>query len=82
MIKKHSINESRTTLDTLHNQQLQQMNENENELNELIIEKNNLENRLESLEDNIECDQVENRLKNFWEQNKALFNIKKKFKLK
>lgn len=64
MIKKHSINESRTTLDTLHNQQLQQMNENENELNELIIEKNNLENRLESLEDNIECDQVENRLKN------------------
>lgn len=64
MIKKHSVNESRTTLDTLHNLQLQQMNENENELNELMIEKNNLENRLEFLEDNIECDQVENRLKN------------------
>jgi hypothetical protein len=63
MIKKHSVNESRTTLDTLHNQQLQQMNENENELNGLMTEKNNLENRLESLEDNIECDQVENRLK-------------------
>jgi hypothetical protein len=63
MIKKHSVNESRTTLDTLHNLQLQQMNENENELNGLMTEKNNLENRLESLEDNIECDQVENRLK-------------------
>ena len=64
MIKKHSVNESRTTLDTLHNLQLQQMNDNESELNGLMTEKNNLENRLESLEDNIECDQVENRLKN------------------
>jgi hypothetical protein len=71
MSKKTSINdslgkcknESKTTLDTLHNIQLQQMSENEKQLNGLVIEKENLERKLETLEDNIESDQVENRLK-------------------
>ena len=67
MIKKPSINETlgkgKSTLDTLHNLQLQQMNENENELHELMLEKEVLEKRLEALENDIEYDQVENRLK-------------------
>ena len=71
MIKKPTLNdslgkaknESKTTLDTLHNLQLQQMNENEKELDELILEKEDIEIKLENLEDTIECDQIENRLK-------------------
>jgi len=68
MIKKPSIqdslgNRSKTTLDTLHKLQLQQMNENENELQTLINEMNELENKLVDVTDTIECDQIENRLK-------------------
>lgn len=71
MIKKPSTNdslgkaknESKTTLDTLHNLQLQHMNENESELNELILEKEDIETKLENLENPMECDQIENRLK-------------------
>lgn len=60
---KLGLNESKTTLDTLHKLQIQQMNENEIELNEIIKEKELLEKRLKENINDIEYDQLENRLK-------------------
>ena len=59
--KKNS--ESRTTLDTLHNNQLQKMVDNENDLKNIIHEKKELEEKMEVLENEMELDQIENRIK-------------------
>ena len=66
---KLGLNESKTTLDTLHQNQLQQMNENENDLEKLIEEKLNLENMIKNTEtpssfvSEIEYEQIENKIK-------------------
>jgi RNA polymerase-binding transcription factor DksA len=66
---KLGLNESKTTLDTLHQNQLQQMNENENDLEKLIEEKINLENMIKNTEtpssfvSEIEYEQIENKIK-------------------
>ena len=58
-----STNESKTTLDTLHTIQIQQMNENENGLQGLIDEKIELEAKLGETTNDIVYDQIETRLK-------------------
>ena len=60
--KKTNI-ESRTTLDTLHNLQLNKINENENELDILVKEKEELEEKLKNITDDTEIDQIENKIK-------------------
>jgi len=60
--KKNGL-EIRTTLDTLHNLQIQQMNNNEKELDLLIKEKNVIEYKINKIENEIEYDQLEHRLK-------------------
>ena len=66
---KLGLNESKTTLDTLHQNQLQQMNENENDLEKLIEEKNKLENMIKNTEtpssflSEIEYEQIQNKIK-------------------
>ena len=68
--KKVSV-DSKTTLDTLHNIQLNKLNDNENELNILIEEKKNLEDQIKNIEINndnsilyeSQLDQIENKLK-------------------
>ena len=60
--KKNGL-EIRTTLDTLHNLQIQQMNNNEKELDVLIKEKNEIEYKINKIENEIEYDQLEHRLK-------------------
>jgi hypothetical protein len=60
--KKNGL-EIRTTLDTLHNLQIQQMNNNEKELVLLIKEKKEIESKISSIENEIEYDQLEHRLK-------------------
>ena len=62
---KKANNESKTTLDTLHKNQIQQMCENENSLQNLIDEKEDLEKKLNTIENenDIVSDQLESRLK-------------------
>ena len=60
---KKGHNEAKTTLDTLHTNQIQQMHENESGLQSLLDEKTDLENKLKTSENDIEKDQIENRLK-------------------
>ena len=62
---KKANNESKTTLDTLHKNQIQQMCENENSLQNLIDEKEDLEKKLNTIENENEIvsDQIESRLK-------------------
>jgi predicted nucleic acid-binding Zn-ribbon protein len=63
--------ENKTTLDTLHNIQLNKLNDNENELNILMEEKNNLENQLRNIQINndnsilyeCEIDRIEHKIK-------------------
>jgi predicted nucleic acid-binding Zn-ribbon protein len=70
--KQKKLNvDAKTTLDTLHNIQLNKLNDNENELNILIQEKKSLEDQVKNVEINnnysiaYECqiDQIENKLK-------------------
>lgn len=60
--RKQNI-ETKTTLDTLHKNQLQRMNENEDELSMFNEEKKNLEEKLKECADSSQADQIENRLK-------------------
>ena len=62
-IKKKNPLETRTTLDTLHTNQIKQIKENENELQKLIDEKIEINRTLPSITDDIEYDQLEHRLK-------------------
>jgi len=57
------VTEGKTTLDTLHNIQLQRMNTHESELTILINEKNSIESILQCMDNEIQYDQHENRLK-------------------
>ena len=59
--KKANI-ETKTTLDTLHKNQLQKMNENEIELETLLKEKSELKEKIKSSSDYTEVDQLEHRL--------------------
>jgi hypothetical protein len=59
--KKANI-EIKTTLDTLHKNQLQKMNDNEVELDTLLREKSELKEKLDSSLDYTEVDQLERRL--------------------
>ena len=61
--KKKSLIETKTTLDTLHTIEINQMKENEKELDNLIHTKEVLTNELNNLNNLIECDQLENKLK-------------------
>jgi len=54
--------EIKTTLDTLHKNQLQKMNENEIELETLLKEKSELKEKIHSSSDYTEVDQLEHRL--------------------
>ena len=62
---KRSNPEARTTLDTLHNIQINKMSENETNIKELELEKLQLEQKLEvtSLNNLAELDQIETKLK-------------------
>ena len=60
---KKSVPEAKTTLDTLHTLQIKQMNDNENSLQELIDEKSDLENQMKILDNDVNYDQIEARLK-------------------
>jgi len=60
--KKNTL-ETRTTLDTLHNLQIQKMDKNEKELYILINEKEEIEFKINIIENDIEYDQLEHRLK-------------------
>ena len=60
--KKNTL-ETRTTLDTLHNLQIQKMGENEKDLYILINEKEEIESKINSIENEIIYDQLEHRLK-------------------
>jgi len=66
---KLGLNESKTTLDTLHQNQLQHMNENENDLEKLIEEKVALDFKIKNAEtpsnflSEIQYEQIENRIK-------------------
>lgn len=62
-IKKKVNFETKTTLDTLHTNNIQKIKENENELNGIIKERDEIKEKLISITDYIEYDQVENRLK-------------------
>jgi RNA polymerase-binding transcription factor DksA len=55
--------EGRTTLDTLHNVQIQRMYENESDLLNLIKEKDDLQEKIKNVTNDIEYDQIENNLK-------------------
>jgi len=60
---KKNLLETRTTLDTLHNLQIKKMTEHENEINKLIKEKEEIESKINSEENEIVYDQLEHRLK-------------------
>lgn len=62
-IKKKNPLETRTTLDTLHTNQIKQIKKNENELEKLIDEKIEINRTLLSITDDIEYDQLEHKLK-------------------
>ena len=55
--------EARTTLDTLHNVQIQRMHENETDLDNLLKEKYDLEDKIKIMGADIVSEQVENNLK-------------------
>jgi len=57
------INDSKTTLDTLHHLQIEQMKHNEEELDKLLTQKKLLENKLISTENEIEYEQIENKIR-------------------
>jgi predicted nucleic acid-binding Zn-ribbon protein len=54
--------ETKTTLDTLHKNQVQKMTDNENELNLILNEKKELEEKIESCKNDMQVDQLEQRL--------------------
>ena len=60
---KKSNTENKTTLDTLHNNQLMKMGDNENELIILQQEQQELEEKINAVENDMEYDKIENRLK-------------------
>jgi hypothetical protein len=60
---KKNLLETRTTLDTLHNLQIKKMTEHENEINKLMKEKEEIESKINSEENEIVYDQLEHRLK-------------------
>jgi predicted RNA-binding Zn-ribbon protein involved in translation (DUF1610 family) len=70
--------EIKTTLDTLHKNQLQKMNENEIELETLLKEKSELKEKINSSSDYTEVDQLEHRL-NELNNNIVIRNNKNEF---
>lgn len=70
--------ETKTTLDTLHKNQLQKMNENEIELDTLLKEKSELKEKIKSSSDYTEVDQLEHRL-NELNNNIVIRNNKNEF---
>ena len=60
---KKNLLETRTTLDTLHNLQIKKMTEHENEINKLVKEKEEIQAKINNVENEIEYDQLEHRLK-------------------
>lgn len=61
---KKKINfETKTTLDTLHTNNIQKIKEKEIQLEEIINEKDEIKEKLKTVNDYTECDQLENRLK-------------------
>jgi hypothetical protein len=67
-LTKRTTLEGKTTLDTLHTVQLQRLNNNESELQHLLDEKTNIEEKLNSNNDDMNCDQYEIKLKNINEE--------------
>ena len=60
---KKATPETKTTLDTLHNIQVQQMIYNESDLKNILKEKELLEEKIKVTANDIEVDQIENRIK-------------------